>query len=83
MKVVLGYDTVMVVDPIGLSGGLALMWKRDVIVEVKFADKNIVDCQISYRGQILFVTFVYGEPGQQGKGKVWERIMRLGVGRKK
>ncbi|XP_013690321.2 uncharacterized protein LOC106394286 [Brassica napus] len=82
LKVVLGYDTVMVVDPIGLSGGLALMWKRDVIVEVKFADKNIVDCRISYRGQTLFVTFVYGEPGQQGKGKVWERIMRLGVGRK-
>ncbi|XP_018478413.2 uncharacterized protein LOC108849362 [Raphanus sativus] len=72
----------MVVDPIGLSGRLALMWKREVSVEVKFADKNIIDCCIRYRGQCFFVTFVYGEPSQQGKRKVWERLMRLGAGRK-
>ncbi|XP_018479618.1 uncharacterized protein LOC108850618 [Raphanus sativus] len=77
LKVVLGYDRVMVVDPIGLSGGLALMWKREVSVEVKFADKSV-----RFRGQCFFVTFVYGEPSQQGKKKVWERLMRLGAGRK-
>ncbi|XP_018463849.2 uncharacterized protein LOC108835040 [Raphanus sativus] len=82
LQVVLGYDNVMVVNPIGLSGGLALMWRREVAVEVKFADKNIIDCWIRHRGQALYVTFIYGEPSQQGKKEVWERVMRLGVGRK-
>lgn len=56
--------------------------KREVRVGVKFADKNTIDCWISHRGQSFFVTFVYGEPSQQGKKEVWEWIMRCGAGRK-
>lgn len=82
LQVVLGYDNVLVVNPIGLSGGLALMWRREVVVEVKFADKNTIDCWIRHRGQTFYVTFIYGEPSQQGKKEVWERVMRLGAGRK-
>ncbi|CAF2056096.1 unnamed protein product [Brassica napus] len=60
------------VEPNGLSGGLALLWKREVSVVVKFADKNVVDCAILYGGYSLCVSFVYGEPSQIGKDKVWE-----------
>lgn len=28
------------------------------------------------------VSFVYGEPSQIGKNKVWERLLRIDVGRK-
>lgn len=82
LQVSLGYDRVFQVEPNGLSGGLALLWKREVSVVVKFADKNVVDCAISYGGYSFCVSFVYGEPSQIGKEKVWERLMRLGAGRK-
>lgn len=45
----------------GFSGGLALLWKREVSVVVKFVDKNVVDCVISYGGYSFCVFFVYGE----------------------
>lgn len=66
----------------GLSGGLALLWKQEVGVVVNFADKNVLDCAITYRGYKFFVSFVYGESSQIGKEKVWECLMRLGVGRR-
>lgn len=72
LQVSLGYDRVFQVEPNGLSGGLALLWKREVSVVVKFADKNVVDCAILYGGYSLCVSFVYGEPSQIGKDKVWE-----------
>lgn len=40
----LGYDKVFAVEPDGYSGGLALLWKKEVKVEVKFGDKNVADC---------------------------------------
>ena len=82
MQMSLGYDRVFLVEPNELSGGLALMWKQKVSVDVKFADKNVVDCAITYGGYKFCVSFVYGEPSQIGKEKVWERLMRLGTGRK-
>lgn len=46
LQVLLSYDRVCTVEPIGLSGGLAILWKQEVRVEVKFADKNVIDCEI-------------------------------------
>lgn len=82
LNVVLRYDRVFVVDPVGLAGGLAIFWKQEVGLEVKFSDKNIIDHRIRYGGHDFYVSFVYGEPSQYGKRKVWERLMRSGAERK-
>lgn len=59
LKLQLGYDNVFVVEPEGLSGGLALLWKREVVVDIKFADKNLIDVFLIWRGQKVFASFVW------------------------
>lgn len=78
----LGYDRVYTINPIGLSGGLALLWKKNVILEVKNADKNMIDCLVHFGEFTFFLTCVYGEPANDGRSVVWERINRVGVNRK-
>lgn len=43
-----------------MSGGLAILWRHEVWVEVKFFDKYLIDCEIMYGGFKFFVSFVYG-----------------------
>ncbi|XP_009103419.1 uncharacterized protein LOC103829502 [Brassica rapa] len=82
LQVVLGYDRVYTVEPVGLSGGLALMWSHKVNLCIKYADKNLIDAEVSLGGVNFSMSFVYGEPGYRGKEIVWERLMRYGVNRK-
>ena len=78
----LGYDRIMTVNPIGYSGGLALMWKNSVNIGFKFVDKNLVDFGVKFGKDSFFVSCVYGEPIQGNRAKVWERLSRIGAHRK-
>ena len=78
----LGYDRVFTVDPRGLSGGLALFWKSTIKLDIKYADKNLIDMQVQFGEFSFFLSCIYGEPAQEGKSIVWERLSRIGVGRK-
>ena len=82
LQVVLGYDRVFTVEPVGLSGGLALMWSHKVNLCIIYADKNLIDVEVNFGGVSFFMSFVYGEPGHRGKKILWERLMRYGVNRK-
>lgn len=77
----LGYDHVYTVDPIGTCGGLAVFWKKSVEIEVKFADKNVVDLFVQFGSHEFFVTCVYGNPNASLKNEVWERLTRISVHR--
>ncbi|CAE5960242.1 unnamed protein product [Arabidopsis arenosa] len=78
----LGYERVYTVNPVGLSGGLALFWKKGVKVEFQFVDKNLLDCFVQFGEVEFYVTCVYGDPVQSGRAKVWERLSRIGISRK-
>ena len=58
LQVWLGYDNVFTVDLVGLSGGLALFWKKNVSMDVKFSDKNAIDCLVKY-GDFTFFCLVF------------------------
>lgn len=75
LQVVLGYDRVFTVEPVGLSGGLALMWSNKVNLVILFADKNLIDVEVTCAGVVFFMSFVYGEPSHRGKDILWERLM--------
>ena len=58
----LGYDYMYTIEPEGRSGGLALFWKSHLKIEILFADKNLLDLQVSSRNKVWFVSCVYGHP---------------------
>ena len=82
LQVWLGFDRVYTVNPTGLSGGLAVFWKKNVRLEVKKANKNIIDCLAHFGGKSFYLSCIYGDPGSEGKARVWESISRIGCHRK-
>ncbi|CAE5962987.1 unnamed protein product [Arabidopsis arenosa] len=82
LQVWLGYDQVFTVDPIGRCGGLAVFWKDSVKVDFKFFDKNLLDAQVQFGAANFFVSCVYGDPDRSKRSVVWERISRIGIGRR-
>lgn len=78
----LGYERVFTVNPVGYSGGLAVFLKSNVDIEVKYADKNLIDLHVQFGEVRFFVSCVYGDPVMEMRPKVWERITRIGIHRK-
>lgn len=81
LQVWLGYEHVHTVNPIGYSGGLAILWKKSVNICIKSSDINVVDCLVKFGEVSFFLSCVYGEPANDGKSIVWKRLIRLGLGR--
>jgi len=47
----LGYFDLHIVDPIGKSGGLPLMWKESVNIRILESNKRMIDAQGGVTGQ--------------------------------
>lgn len=78
----LGYHHHAFVSPFGVaSGGLALLWKLDIQLEVISACKNFFDTCINYEGKVFYSTFVYGDPIRAERRQVWENITSLNCNR--
>lgn len=77
-----GYDRVFTIDPIGRNGGIALFWKNSLEVDVKFSDKNLLDVHVLFGSYGFFVSCVYGDPSENRKQYLWERLSRIGTNRR-
>ncbi|KAH7862901.1 hypothetical protein Vadar_010843 [Vaccinium darrowii] len=75
----LGFDSSSYVEPVGLSGGLALWWKSDVDLEVDLATKNYMHVIVTdkNKSKMWAATFIYGCPERGGRALVWEDIKRI------
>ncbi|CAE5958887.1 unnamed protein product [Arabidopsis arenosa] len=81
-KETLGYDRVYTVEPEGHSGGLALFIKAGVTVDLRFVDKNLLDFHVQFGAVSCFVSCIYGDPVFKKRLLNWERLSRIGVGRR-
>lgn len=63
------------VEPVGLSGGLALWWRETDILQVDESLRNHIDATIihSIKGPWR-VTFIYGNPTFCERRKLWSRL---------
>lgn len=77
----LGYERVFTVNPVGFNGGLAVFWKSNVDIEVKYAYKHLINLQVQFGEHMFFVSCVYGHPVKEFIPMVWERISRIGIHR--
>lgn len=74
-----GYDMVVIVEPVGYSGGLTLMWKKKVDVDIMYNDKNLIGCHVKLSNLSFYVSFIYGDPVIKDRAKVWGRITRINI----
>ncbi|KAG7581014.1 Reverse transcriptase zinc-binding domain [Arabidopsis suecica] len=81
MQVSLGFDSLKTVEPLGNSGGLALMYSKDYPVKVVFVSDRLIDIETIIDGNRVYITFVYGDPVVQYRELVWERLTRIGITR--
>lgn len=77
----MGYDKSHIVDPVGLSGGLALFWKSSYEVQVINSDQRIIDCKVKLGSLSFFISCVYGDPVSQLRQLVWDKLIDIGATR--
>ncbi|KAK6153847.1 hypothetical protein DH2020_013486 [Rehmannia glutinosa] len=77
LRVKLGYHNGVVVDSVGRSGGLALLWREEVNVSVKFMGRFFIDSIISNAGSDWRFTGFYGNPDRSQRIHSWSLIRRL------
>ncbi|CAA7042046.1 unnamed protein product [Microthlaspi erraticum] len=77
----LGYDNLITVEPEGLSGGLAVMWKNNLDVCILARDKRIIDMKIKMGSQVFFLSCVYGDPVKARRREVWDQLCSIGLAR--
>jgi hypothetical protein len=62
----------------GRSGGVILLWKREVVIEQIFSAPKYIDVRvIESPGKIWRLTGIYGEPKWEDKFKTWDKIREL------
>ncbi|XP_048633068.1 uncharacterized protein LOC125607235 [Brassica napus] len=76
-----GYDSLVTVDPNGRSGGLALFYNNEYQVKILYSSNRMIDIEAVSNGKQVFLTFVYGDPVQELREHVWERLTRYGLAR--
>ncbi|KAG2249330.1 hypothetical protein Bca52824_088958 [Brassica carinata] len=81
IMVKLGFHDLRTVEPIGRSGGLAVLWKEACKVEILQAHRRLIDLKVTWKDKSFFLTGVYGEPVKGNRSGVWERLTRIGVNR--
>uniref|UniRef100_A0A0D2ZZI3 Uncharacterized protein n=2 Tax=Brassica TaxID=3705 RepID=A0A0D2ZZI3_BRAOL len=69
-----GYDNLVTVDPVGRSGGLALYYNSEYQVKVLYSSNRMIDVEAEALGKKVYLTFVYGDPVQDMREQVWERL---------
>ena len=72
-----GFDNLFTVEPLGLSGGLALFYMDEFQVNVLFSNNRMIDIEAVIDGIKVFMTFVYGDPVLDRRELVCERLTRF------
>jgi hypothetical protein len=79
IRIKTGYCSMFVVDSIGRSGGLALFWKKESLVEIKNYSQRHISAEVCVdpNGQVWKFTGFYGnpEPGKRREG--WSLLRYL------
>ncbi|KAL8122327.1 hypothetical protein AgCh_018896 [Apium graveolens] len=74
----LGFQGMIVVEAIGRSGGLTLLWKETSQVTLRSLSKYHIDVEVTIAGlQPWRLTGFYGEPNRSQRRRTWELLRNL------
>lgn len=66
------------VPPHGTAGGgLALLWKEGIDLEVVSSCTNYFDTKLIYEGKLSFATFIYGDTHKKKRKQTWDFLSAL------
>lgn len=68
-------------SPTGVSGGLILLWKSDIDLEIIASSSNFIDTKLTSARASFHFTFIYGEPALENRLELWNEISSLGISR--
>lgn len=78
LKESFGYGKLFTVEPLGLSGGLAVFWKECYKVNVLSLSSRVIDLKVKLGLLSFFITCVYGDPVRALRNKVWKSLAQMG-----
>lgn len=74
----LGYEGLFVVDPVGRSGGIELLWKEKNQVDIMGFSQHHIDAKVKVDNIIEWrLTGLYGEPDRLQRKKTWDLLRTL------
>lgn len=79
----LGFHNQFTIPPVGLSGGLALLWKEEISLEILDSSPNFIDTRVKFKNSSSFITFIYGPPQKENRAEFWASMSLVGSGRDK
>ena len=68
-------------NPVGLSGGLALFWKKSYEVEILRSSSRIMDTKVKAGNLVYYMTFFYGDLVRQRRNEFWTELKSIGLNR--
>ncbi|KAL5580419.1 hypothetical protein UlMin_012861 [Ulmus minor] len=77
-KYTFGFEGCFVQDCIGRKGGLILLWKDPLKVEIKSCSAGHIDAIIDHNLRTWRFTGFYGSPTVEGRVASWQLLQRLG-----
>jgi hypothetical protein len=79
LRVPMGFEGMFAVDPIGCSGGLALMWKDGGEFEIQNFTRRHITSVVRPQGQGIVWRFMsfYGHPDPSRRHESWELLTHL------
>ena len=63
------------------SGGLILLWRKDLNVQILNSSKNLIDTIISHKGITFHASFIYGESDVTNRSATWNLLSQTFSGR--
>lgn len=78
----MGFSNFVTVPPVGLSGGLVVLWRDSVDISICFSSPNLVDLFVKSNEGDFYLSFVYGHPNPSLRNHLWERLERTHTIRK-
>ncbi|XP_019150532.1 PREDICTED: uncharacterized protein LOC109147325 [Ipomoea nil] len=77
IRVTLGYEGLFYVDNDGLSGGMALLWRKNNMVRLLSYSQSHIDVEISLFNKLWRMTCIYGIPERGRREETWDLLGTL------
>uniref|UniRef100_A0A803NLH2 Reverse transcriptase n=1 Tax=Cannabis sativa TaxID=3483 RepID=A0A803NLH2_CANSA len=80
VRLLLGFDGVITVEPQGKSGGLAFLWKNEDEARLLGFSQSHIDMEITMEGKEKWrFSGLYGEPNRGQRRRTWDQMRSLAL----